>query len=166
MPGQLDSVTVRAACVLRGTDGSTIQGTIQFSQIIGINQLKMTGEFQGLPVDRKLTVHIHEFGDLTNGPNSTGNRFNPEKKTLMSSKDQFLPTDDIGYLQVNAEGQAKVDFLDKRSTLFGPQSIIGRSLVLIDEKDDDLSRPETEEGKGSVSSSTNRLAAGVIGICQ
>jgi Cu-Zn family superoxide dismutase len=167
MPSQQDSVTVRAVCVLKGSENNTIQGVINFAQMIGINQLKITGEIQGLPTDRKLAIHVHEYGDLTNGPISTGNRFNPEKKSSSATKDQTTyVNDEFGSLQINPEGPTKIDVIDKRLTLFGPSSIIGRSVVIIDEKEEDILRIETEENKGSVTISSNRLAAGVIGICQ
>ncbi len=167
MPSSQDSVTIRAVCVLKGGENNTIQGVINFAQMIGMNQMKITGDIQGLPTDRKLVIHVHEYGDLTNGPLSTGNRFNPEKKISTTSKDQTYYTgNELSNLQINAEGQAKVDVIDKRLTLFGPSSIIGRSVVIIDEKEEEAVRVETEENKGSNTTSTNRLAAGVIGICQ
>jgi Cu-Zn family superoxide dismutase len=167
MPSQQDSVTVRAVCVLKGGENNTIQGVINFAQMIGMNQMKITGEIQGLPTDRKLAIHVHEYGDLTNGPISTGARFNPEKKVSSTSKDQTTSVNsEFGNLQINPEGPTKIDVIDKRLTLFGPSSIIGRSVVIIDEKDEDLIRIETEENKVSNLFGTNRLAAGVIGICQ
>ncbi|CAF0964590.1 unnamed protein product [Rotaria sordida] len=167
MPSQQDSATVRAVCGLKGGENNTIQGVIHFAQMIGMNQMKITGEIQGLPIDRKYSIHVHEFGDLTNGPVSTGNRFNPEKQVSNTSKDQTSYVgDEFGNLQVNQEGLAKIDVIDKRLTIFGPSSIIGRSVVVIDEKEEELTRVETEENKGSTTAGTNRLAAGVIGICQ
>lgn len=167
MPSQRDSATVRAVCVLRGGENNVIQGVVYFSQMIGMNQMKITGEIQGLPTDRRFTIHVHEFGDLTNGPVSTGNRFNPERQVSGSSKDQgFYVSEELGNLQVNQEGQAKIDVVDKRLTLFGPSSIIGRSVVIIDEKEEELPRVENEENKGSTTAPITRLAAGVIGICQ
>jgi Cu-Zn family superoxide dismutase len=167
MPSSQDSVTIRAVCVLRGGENNTIQGVINFAQMIGANQMKITGDLQGLPVDRKLALHVHEFGDLTNGPSSTGARFNPEKKVSNTSKDQMYYTNnELSSLQINPEGQAKIDVIDKRLTLFGPSSIIGRSIVVVDEKDEDILRIETEENKGTNTMGTNRLAAGVIGISQ
>lgn len=168
MPSQIDSVAVRAVATLRGPDNtSVIQGSIYFSQTIGMDQIRMSGEIRGLPTDRKLILHVHEYGDLSNGPNSTGGRFTPDKKvSTSSSKDPLLTTGDSGYLQVSAEGVAKVDYVDKRLTLFGPSSIIGRALVVMDEKEDDAARAEPEENKGTVTIASNRLAAGVIGICQ
>jgi Cu-Zn family superoxide dismutase len=166
MPSQQDSVTVRAVCVLRGGENNSIQGIIHFAQMIGINQLKITGDIQGLPADRKLALHVHEYGDLSNGPVSTGGRFNPERKVSTTSKDQTFYAGEFGNLQINPEGQAKIDVMDKRLTLFGPSSIIGRSVIIIDEKEEDFTRVETEENKGANASNTNRLAAGVIGICQ
>jgi Cu-Zn family superoxide dismutase len=167
MPSSQDSVTIRAVCVLRGGENNTIQGVINFAQMIGANQMKITGDLQGLPVDRKLALHVHEFGDLTNGPSSTGARFNPEKKVSNTSKDQMYYTNnELSSLQINPEGQAKIDVIDKRLTLFGPSSIIGRSIVVVDEKDEDILRIETEENKGTTTMGTNRLAAGVIGISQ
>ncbi|CAF3349373.1 unnamed protein product [Rotaria sp. Silwood1] len=163
MPSQQDSATVRAVCVLKGGENNTIQGVIHFAQMIGMNQMKITGEIQGLPIDRKFTIHVHEFGDLTNGPISTGSRFNTDKQVPSSSKGQTSYVgDEFGNLQVNQEGQAKIDVIDKRLTLFGPSSIIGRSVVIIDEKEEELARVETEENKGTTTVGTNRLAAGVI----
>lgn len=167
MPSQQDAVTIRAVCVLRSGENNNIQGVIRFAQMIGINQMKITGEIQGLPTDRKLNIRVYEYGDLTNGPTSTGNRFNPEQKAPNTSKDPtFNIEGELGHLQVSPEGHAKIDVIDKRLTLFGPSSIIGRSVVITDEKDEDFTRAEPEENKGAVTASTNRLAAGVIGICQ
>jgi Cu-Zn family superoxide dismutase len=167
MPNSQDSFTIRAVCVLKGGENNTIQGVINFAQMIGMNQIKITGDIQGLPIDRKLAVHVHEYGDLTNGPVSTGGRFNPEKKVSNTSKDQtYYANGELSNLQINPEGQAKIDVIDKRLTLFGPSSIIGRSVVIIDEKEEDILRIESEESKGSITTSTNRLAAGVIGISQ
>jgi len=167
MPNSQDSFTIRAVCVLKGGENNTIQGVINFAQMIGMNQMKITGDIQGLPIDRKLAVHVHEYGDLTNGPVSTGGRFNPEKKVSNTSKDQtYYANGELSNLQINPEGQAKIDVIDKRLTLFGPSSIIGRSVVITDEKEEDFVRAETEENKAAVTTSSNRLAAGVIGICQ
>lgn len=167
MPSLQDSATIRAVCVVKGGENNTVHGVIHFAQIIGMNQMKITGEIQGLPIDHKYTIHVHEFGDLSNGPISTGGRFNPEKQISTSSKDPTLYLgDELGTLHVNQEGQAKLDVVDKRLTLFGPSSIIGRSVVIIDDKEEDTARVETEENKGTTTTSTNRLAAGVIGICQ
>jgi Cu-Zn family superoxide dismutase len=167
MPSQQDAVTIRAVCVLRGGENNSIQGTIHFAQMIGMNQMKITGDIQGLPADRKFAIHVYEYGDLTNGPISTGNKFNPDKKISNSSKDQTAYVGgEFGNLQINPEGPTKIDVIDKRLTLFGPSSIIGRSVVIIDEKEEDLIRTETEENKSANTTGSNRLAAGVIGICQ
>lgn len=167
MPSSQDSVSIRAVCVLRGGENNTIQGVINFAQTIGMNQMKITGDIQGLPTDRKLAIHVHEYGDITSGPGSTGNRFNPERKPTNTSKDPtFYIGSELGNLQISPEGQAKIDVLDKNLTLFGPSSIIGRSVVLIDDKEEDAVRVETEENKTVTTAANNRLAAGVIGICQ
>lgn len=167
MPSSQDSVSIRAVCVLRGGENNTIQGVINFAQMIGMNQMKITGDIQGLPTDRKLAIHVHEYGDITNGSVSTGNRFNPEKKPASTSKDPtFHLGSELGNLQISPEGQAKIDVIDKHLTLFGPSSIIGRSVVIIDEKEEDILRVETEENKTATTAANNRLAAGVIGICQ
>ncbi|UJR25419.1 hypothetical protein I4U23_006766 [Adineta vaga] len=163
MPSQQDSVTVRAVCVLKNGENNNIQGVIRFAQMIGMNQMKITGELQGLPTDRKLTFRIHEYGDLSSGMTSTGGRFNPDIKVPSTSKDQtYTMEGEYGNFQVSPEGHAKIDLIDKRLTLFGPSSIIGRSVVITDEKEEDFTRIETDENKGTVTTPTNRLAAGVI----
>lgn len=161
MPSQQESVTVRAVCVLRNGEGNNIQGVIRFAQMIGLNQMKITGELHGLPADRKLTFRVHEFGDLSSGATSTGGRFNPTVKTAQTSNEG-----EYGRLQIGTDGLAKIDLIDTRLTLFGPSSIIGRSVVITDEKDEDLTRADADENKGVTTTPSNRLAAGVIGICQ
>ena len=168
MPSHEDSTTVRAVCILRGGESSSVYGTIHFAQMIGVDQMKVTGELRGLPVDRKLAIHVHEFGDLTNGPSSTGARFKPEGRGTSPSNDSIVHRIHAAPLHINPDGHAKIDCVDPSLTLFGPSSIIGRSVVLTDEKDDEQHqrRIEIDETKPSNTSATNRLAAGVIGICQ
>ena len=168
MPSHQDSTTVRAVCILRGVDASSIHGTIHFAQMIGVDQMKVTGELRGLPVDRKLAIHVHEFGDLTAGPTSTGARFNPDGRVASPSNDPTVHRIHAAPLHINPDGHAKIDCIDPSLTLFGPSSIIGRSVVLTDEKDEEQHhrRIETDETKASNASTANRLAAGVIGICQ
>lgn len=70
----------------------------------------------------KHALHIHAYGDLSNGCKSTGYQ---------------LPGNFLGNIEVKADGKILTSFLSTFITLFGFNGIIGRSIV-VHEKPIDL----------------------------
>ena len=70
---------------------------------------------------------------------------------------------DLGNIKTNEEGVGYLALSDKLITLFGENSILGRSVV-IHAKEDDLGRGVDEESK-KTGNSGKRLACGAIGLC-
>ncbi|GCB63936.1 hypothetical protein scyTo_0011685, partial [Scyliorhinus torazame] len=121
------------------------------------------GEFTGLPPG-KHGLHIHSFGDLTNGWISAGPYYNPDDETHGAEEENKKHAGDLGTLEVNEDGLAKLDLTVQHFHLTGIHSIIGRSLV-IHQNEDDIGKGDNEESltTGNVGEG---LAWGVIGVCQ
>lgn len=120
---------------------------------------QLTGLKQGLH-----GFHIHEFGDNTNGCISAGPHFNPDKKEHGGPTDAERHVGDLGNVEANAEGIAKINIHDKQISLTGPNSILGRTVV-VHADPDDLGKGGHELSK-TTGNAGGRLACAVIGLAQ
>ncbi|OMH82646.1 Superoxide dismutase [Cu-Zn] [Zancudomyces culisetae] len=151
---------VKAVCVLRGDQGVT--GVVTIVQESADKPAEITAEINGLKKGDH-GFHIHEFGDNTNGCISAGGHFNPFSKTHGAPEDAVRHVGDLGNISSSGEDKAaKLHITDKMVTLFGANSVVGRSVV-VHENVDDL-------GKGGhelslvTGNAGGRLACGVIGF--
>ncbi|XP_064606704.1 uncharacterized protein LOC135471406 isoform X1 [Liolophura sinensis] len=103
-------------------------------------------------------LHVHEFGDLTDGCQSTGSDFNPFMMVHGAPNDDTRHAGDYGNIRCDDEGKIHMALNDSRSTLVGYHNIIGRALV-IHEKKDDLGKG------GSPESVTSGDAGGNLACC-
>jgi len=154
-------VLLTAVCVLKG-DGAT-KGTVHFTQEKVDGPVTLKGEISGL-VPGQHGFHVHEFGDNTNGCTSAGAHFNPFGKTHGGPADEERHVGDLGNVTAGEDGVAKFEISDKLINMMGPNSIIGRTMV-IHEGVDDLGRGGHEQSK-TTGNAGGRLACGVIGICK
>lgn len=151
-------MSVKGVCVLSGGD---VKGTLTFTQTDG--SVTVSGDISGLAAG-KHGFHVHEFGDYSDGCTSAGGHFNPHKKTHGAPVDEIRHVGDLGNVEADAGGVAKVNITDTQIQITGTHSIIGRSLVVHANVDDlgkgghDLSLTTGNAG--------GRLACGVIGIAK
>ncbi|CAC5380826.1 SOD1 [Mytilus coruscus] len=150
---------IKAVCVLKG-DGA-VTGTVAFTQQNGDSPVTVTGELTGLAPGEH-GFHVHEFGDNTNGCTSAGAHFNPFGKTHGAPADEERHVGDLGNVSANADGKAAINITDAKISLTGPQSIIGRTVV-VHADIDDLGKGGHELSK-TTGNAGSRLACGVIGI--
>ncbi|KAM8975054.1 superoxide dismutase [Cu-Zn] isoform 2-T2 [Pelodytes ibericus] len=150
---------VKAICVLKGT--GPVQGLVRFEQEAD-GPVTVEGNIEGL-AEGQHGFHIHAYGDSTNGCVSAGPHFNPGNKTHGAPGDAVRHVGDLGNITADKDG-AKFKFTDSVISLFGPHSIVGRSLV-VHEKEDDLGKGGNDESLVT-GNAGGRLACGVIGICQ
>ena len=155
----------KAVCVLVGSVG--VSGTVTLTQESEGAPTKVTGSISGL-APGKHGFHVHEFGDTTNGCMSTGAHFNPAGKTHGAPTDAERHAGDLGNVVAGADGVANIDITDSQIPLAGPNSIVGRAMVIHELEDDlgtgDHSEPGTQ-GKTSKTTGNagGRQACGVVG---
>jgi Cu-Zn family superoxide dismutase len=144
----------KAVCVVNPTQNSKVTGTITFTKVEG--GVRVNAEVQGL-TKGKHGIHIHEFGDCS-APDGTsaGGHFNPKTMNHGAPVDQNRHAGDMGNIEADDSGKAKLDYVDHAMSLDGEGSIVGKS-VIIHEKEDDLKTQPTGNAGG-------RLACGVIEV--
>ncbi|XP_046848400.1 superoxide dismutase [Cu-Zn]-like [Xenia sp. Carnegie-2017] len=149
---------VKAVCVLRG---ETIKGTINFLQESPESECMITGSVDGLS-EGLHGFHIHQFGDYTNGCTSAGGHFNPFQKNHGGPADSERHVGDLGNIDADGNGLAKIDIKDRLVTLCGEHSVIGRSIV-VHAGTDDLGKGGHDDSL-KTGHAGGRLGCGVIGI--
>ncbi|KHN38703.1 superoxide dismutase [Cu-Zn], chloroplastic [Glycine soja] len=152
------AATKKAVAVLKGT--SAVEGVanlIQEDDGPTTVSVRITGLTPGLH-----GFHLHEYGDTTNGCISTGAHFNPNKLTHGAPEDEVRHAGDLGNIVANAEGVAEATIVDNQIPLSGPNSVVGRALV-VHELEDDLGKGGHELSL-TTGNAGGRLACGVVGL--
>ncbi|XP_069058270.1 extracellular superoxide dismutase [Cu-Zn] [Pleurodeles waltl] len=136
-----------------------VTGHVLFKQNYPIGKLEVIFEVDGFPTEDNHTlraIHIHEFGDLSDGCDSTAGHYNPFGVHHPRHPGDFGNFD-------TSSGKIRKRKGNLQATLFGPYSVLGRSIV-VHKYEDDL-------GKGGNQASIEngnagkRLACCVIGLC-
>jgi superoxide dismutase, Cu-Zn family len=147
----------KAICVLYPTQGSTVTGTVTFAKTDG--GIKVTVDLQGFPGAGKHGFHIHEFGDCSSPDgNSAGGHFNPAMMSHGAPTDKMRHEGDMGNVTADAAGKVHMEYIDPMLTFDGPNSIIGRSVIVHKNEDDMKTQPTGNAGP--------RVACGVIGVAK
>jgi len=149
-----------AVAVLKGA--SAVNGTLNFWQASHDNATHITGTIQGLDKNSLRGMHIHTFGDLTNGCNSTGLHYNPFNVTHGGAGDNEGHVGDLGNIQADENGLAVINIWSHKIRLEGPYSVVGRAVV-VHSGTDDLGT-KGDAGSLSTGNSGSRAACGIIGI--
>jgi len=154
---KMDAGPTRAIAVLHATkSGGSTEGTVTFTRVEG--GVRVEAEIRGLTPGQH-GFHIHEFGDVSSpDAMSAGGHFNPSKMEHGAPKGDKRHAGDLGNIEANARGIARVDMVDPHLHLSGPSTIVGRG-VIVHEKADDLKTQPTGNAGG-------RVAAGVIGVAK
>lgn len=143
-----------AVAQLHSTDGNEILGTVTFLQTE--EGVTVTANINGLETG-KHGFHIHQYGDCTaEDQTSAGGHYNPYNTEHGAPTDTERHMGDMGNLPINEEGYGNLTYTDNVIELNGPNSIIGRAVIIHGGTDDFTSQPSGAAGP--------RLACGVIGI--
>jgi Cu-Zn family superoxide dismutase len=107
--------------------------------------ISIIGEFTGLKPGLH-AMKIHEYGDLEYGCESTGGVYNPFGAYRGHSHEDIHDrrVGDVEQIQARFTGDAEYKNRDLLANLSGPNSIIGRSLVVY-EREDDHDQTEHEQ---------------------
>jgi len=153
---------VKAVAVLRGD--SNVKGTVTFEQSSEGSETTISYDITGNDASAKRGMHIHAFGDNTNGCTSAGPHFNPHSKEHGAPDDSERHVGDLGNFETDGQGNGKGSISDKYIKLIGPESVLGRTIV-VHAGTDDLGKGGHEQSK-ITGNAGGRPACGVIGIAQ
>jgi Cu-Zn family superoxide dismutase len=142
----------KAICILYPTQGNNVSGTITFTQTE--KGVRVVANLQGLSKG-KHGFHIHEFGDCNSADAmSAGGHYNPEGKSHGAPMDMSRHMGDMGNIEADESGKAHLEYTDAVIKLNGPNSIVGKSVIVHKGADDLKSQPSGNAGP--------RVACGVI----
>jgi Cu-Zn family superoxide dismutase len=141
-----------AVAKMMPTQGNNTRGEITFTQ--DAKGVHVTGSFTGLAFGEH-GFHIHEKGDCS-APDgaSAGGHFNPATAHHGARDAADRHVGDLGNLKADPYGMARLDITDEKISLDGPNSIIGKAVIIHEKADDFQTQPTGNAGA--------RLACGVI----
>jgi len=144
----------RATAALQPTKGNKAFGEATFEQEGA--KVRILANVQGLKPGQEHGFHIHEVGDCSSGDGmSAKGHFNPHGKPHGNPSGAEHHAGDLPALKGDKGGRAKLDALIDGVTLEpGPQSIVGRGLIIHADPDDFKTQPTGNSGA--------RIACGVI----
>ena len=93
-------------------NNSTISGTVSFTQASETSLTIISVSIKGLEPNNKHDLHVHEFGDLTDGCASAGGHYNPEGNKHHGPNDEKRHAGDLGNLETDENGNAMYNFQD------------------------------------------------------
>lgn len=144
---------VQAVCTFVGASGITGNITFTGNEQGGLN---VYFYLAGLPANTPHAIHIHQYGDLSQGVNSAGNHFNPYNVSHGCPSTPKHHVGDMGTFHADGSGRILALFINSQATLTPNHvaSVVGRSVVVHSAADD------------CVSSYGTKLAACAIGYTQ
>ncbi|GAU95120.1 SOD_CuZN10 [Ramazzottius varieornatus] len=153
----------RALMAPRGAinSGEAVLGNITFMQAAAGQPTTITGQITGLTPNVMLGFHVHQLGDLSNGCDSALEHYNPRMKTHGDLTNPNRHNGDLGNVQSDANGVANINKQSDLLALIGPESVIGRTII-VHRLMDDLGLGGTAESLAS-GSANGRSACGIIG---
>ncbi|GAA6068133.1 extracellular superoxide dismutase [Cu-Zn] [Tachysurus ichikawai] len=133
-----------------------VYGHVLFKQTGPQEKLQVMFRLYGLPdyYSKSRAIHIHQYGDLSDGCISTGGHYNPKEVNH-----PHHPGDFGNFITRNGKIRRAVT---SKATLYGGTSVLGRAVV-IHEKEDDMGHGG-DPGSLLHGNAGARLACCVIGI--
>ncbi|HEX7071516.1 MAG TPA: superoxide dismutase family protein [Rhodothermales bacterium] len=139
---------------LQPTQGNNVSGTVTFTEVAG--GVRVVANITGLQPGEH-GFHVHETGDCSaSDASSAGGHYSPE------GAPHGAPTDaagqrhmgDLGNIEADSSGTAMYERVDEVLALSGPNSIIGKAVIVHANMDDLESQPSGNAGA--------RVACGII----
>ncbi len=146
----------KASAILNPTKGNKAHGNIVFTNVEA--GVLIVADIEGLTPGEH-GFHIHEKGDCSApDASSAGDHFNPTQKSHGGPIQANRHVGDLGNIVADDQGNAHYERVDEVVSLEGENSIVGRSVIVHENRDDLVSQPSGDAGK--------RLACGVIKVVE
>lgn len=127
---------MKAICVFDKISNNGIEGIITFNQNSVNSPLEMNIQLQGFKPYTVHAIHIHEFGDLTEGCKSLGGHFNPTNKNHGHSEKGHAG-DLFNNFKTSKFGTLNILYSTNKLSIYpSNKCIIGRSVVIHKFSDD------------------------------
>jgi len=146
-----------ATATLQGAPTDTdFTGTITFTP--DGNGVKIVADLQGVDTDGPHGFHVHQTGECTHGEGdkhftSAGGHFNPANAEHACPPTEPRHAGDLGNIEVSG-GTAHLEATSNLLSLSGPNSVVGKAIILHAKADDCKTQPTGDAG--------DRLACGVV----
>jgi superoxide dismutase, Cu-Zn family len=146
-----------ATATLQGTpDDTDFKGTITFTP--EGNGVRVVAHLEGVDQDGQHGFHVHETGDCTHGEGdkhftTAGGHFNPANTEHACPPTEPRHAGDLGNIPVTG-GTGHLESTSNLLSLSGPNSAVGKAIILHAKADDCQTQPTGDAG--------DRLACGVI----
>jgi Cu-Zn family superoxide dismutase len=143
-----------ATAVLKGKDGSKVNAKVVFKE--GPDGVKVVAHIEGVEGGGVRGFHLHEVGDCTPPDfTSAGSHFNPTGAPHGAPTAPQHHAGDLGNVTIGADGGAHYEIISRGLTVGpGPNSVVGRSVILHEKADDMTTQPTGNAG--------GRVACGVV----
>ena len=152
--GAAPAPVAKAVAVMNPLGTSGVSGKVVFTKAEG--GLKVAVSLSGLK-EGEHGFHVHEFGDCSSADGSSaGGHFNPTAEPHAGPHDPQRHTGDLGNVKAGADGLATIEYVDPKAAFDGPNSILGRGVIVHANPDDLKTQPTGNAG--------GRLACGVVGV--
>ena len=136
--------TERAVADLAPTQGQNVHGQVVFER--KGNGVEVVAKLEGLTPGTH-GFHVHEVGDCSApDASSAKGHFNPGKHDHGAPGAVDRHAGDLGNLKANSKGVADYTRNDKVIQLTGPDSVIGRGVIVHEKVDDYKTQPTGNAG--------------------
>jgi Cu-Zn family superoxide dismutase len=143
-----------AIAIVLPTEGNSARGIVTFQAAEG--GVRVHAELTGLS-EGNHGFHVHQYGDCSAlDGTSAGGHFNPTGHDHAGPHAETQHVGDLGNIVATADGTATYDAVLPYLALSGPNSIIGRGLIVHTGEDDLATQPTGNAGA--------REGCGVIGV--
>ncbi|EAL66712.1 superoxide dismutase [Dictyostelium discoideum AX4] len=147
---------VNAIVIIKGLG---VEGKVTLSQECEGSPIYINGTVSGLTPGQH-GMHVHEFGDTSNGCISAGDHYNPLHREHGSPLDVERHIGDLGNIKALSNGVATISIRDTIMSLFGDISVMGRTMVIHSDRDD-YGRGNFPDSK-TAGHSGKRVGCGII----
>ena len=135
-----------AKAIVEPVDGSNVKGVVTF--IEEKRGVKVVADFTGLtPGEHGLIIHESSACSGA-GSADAGRHFNPSRTPHAGPNDSPRHAGDLGNVKAGSNGKAHLERLDFVIRLDGPDSILGKAIVIHKYRDDYISQPTGNTGPG------------------